>query len=115
MDTTYKKKPFILYPFIGAYSFIKWFFIGLISSFVFIVSTITDICIYAIKGVYHVLVTIPKDLINNSSKKISENYEKKKSQNIKDKTPNIEVDKPIAEMINTNNSLEIKAKNIKNK
>ena len=55
MDTTYKKKPFILYPFIGAYSFIKWFFIGLISSFVFIVSTITDICIYAIKGVYHVL------------------------------------------------------------
>ena len=82
MDTTYKKKPFILYPFIGAYSFIKWFFIGLISSFVFIVSTITDICIYAIKGVYHLLVTIPKDLINNSSKKISENYEKKKSQNI---------------------------------
>lgn len=113
MDTTYKKKPFILYPFIGAYSFIKWFFIGLISSFVFIVSTITDICIYAIKGVYHVLVTIPKDLINNSSKKISENYEKKKSQNIKDKTPNIEVDKPIAQMINTNNTLEIKAKNKK--
>ena len=109
MDTTYKKKPFILYPFIGAYSFIKWFFIGLISSFVFIVSTITDICIYAIKGVYHVLVTIPKDLINNSSKKISENYEKKKSQNIKDKTPNIEVDKPIAQMINTNNTLEKKA------
>ena len=113
MDTTYKKKTFILYPFIGAYSFIKWFFIGLISSFVFIVSTITDICIYAIKGVYHVLVTIPKDLINNSSKKISENYEKKKSQNIKDKTPNIEVDKPIAQMINTNNTLEIKAKNKK--
>ena len=113
MDTTYKKKPFILYPFIGAYSFIKWFFIGLISSFVFIVSTITDICIYAIKGVYHVLVTIPKDLINNSSKKISENYDKKKSQNIKDKTPNIEVDKPIAQMINTNNTLEIKAKNKK--
>ncbi len=113
MDTTYKKKPFILYPFIGAYSFIKWFFIGLISSFVFIVSTITDICIYAIKGVYHVLVTIPKDLINNSSKKISENYEKKKSQNIKDKTPNIEVDKPIAQTINTNNTLEIKAKNKK--
>lgn len=113
MDTTYKKKPFILYPFIGAYSFIKWFFIGLISSFVFIVSTITDICIYAIKGVYHVLVTIPKDLINNSSKKISENYEKKKIQNIKDKTPNIEVDKPIAQMINTNNTLEIKAKDKK--
>lgn len=113
MDTTYKKKPFILYPFIGAYSFIKWFFIGLISSFVFIVSTITDICIYAIKGVYHVLVTIPKDLINNSSKKISENYEKKKSQNIKDKTPNIEVNKPIAQMINTNNTLEIKAKDKK--
>lgn len=113
MDITYKKKPFILYPFIGAYSFIKWFFIGLISSFVFIVSTITDICIYAIKGVYHVLVTIPKDLINNSSKKISENYEKKKSQNIKDKTPNIEVDKPIAQMINTNNTLEIKAKDKK--
>lgn len=113
MDTTYKKKPFILYPFIGAYSFIKWFFIGLISSFVFIVSTITDICIYAIKGVYHVLVTIPKDLINNSSKKISENYEKKKSQNIKDKTPNIELDKPIAQMINTNNTLEIKAKDKK--
>ncbi|HJJ17479.1 MAG TPA: type II secretion system F family protein [Bacilli bacterium] len=113
MDTTYKKKPFILYPFIGAYSFIKWFFIGLISSFVFIVSTITDICIYAIKGVYHVLVTIPKDLINNSSKKISENYEKKKSQNIKDKTPNIEVNKPIAQMININNTLEIKAKDKK--
>lgn len=113
MDTTYKKKPFILYPFIGAYSFIKWFLIGLISSFVFIVSTITDICIYAIKGVYHVLVTIPKDLINNSSKKISENYEKKKSQNIKDKTPNIELDKPIAQMINTNNTLEIKAKDKK--
>lgn len=113
MDITYKKKPFILYPFIGAYSFIKWFFIGLISSFVFIVSTITDICIYAIKGVYHVLVTIPKDLINNSSKKISENYEKKKSQNIKDKTPNIEVNKPIAQMININNTLEIKAKDKK--
>lgn len=113
MDTTYKKKPFILYPFIGAYSFIKWFLIGLISSFVFIVSTITDICIYAIKGVYHVLVTIPKDLINNSSKKISENYEKKKSQNIKDKTPNIEVNKPIAQMININNTLEIKAKDKK--
>ena len=113
MDTTYKKKHFILYTFIGAFSFINLFLICLIYSFVFIVSTITDICIYAIKGVYHVLVTIPKDLINNSSKKISENYEKKKSQNIKDKTPNIEVDKPIAQMINTNNTLEIKAKNKK--
>ncbi len=70
MDKTSKKTFFMLYPFIGAFNFFKWFFIGVLSTFVYIVSTITDICMYAIRGVYHVLITIPKDLALNSQKKV---------------------------------------------
>ena len=70
MDKTSKKTFFMLYPFIGAFNFLKWFLIGVVSTFVYIVSTITDICMYAIRGVYHVLITIPKDLALGSQKKV---------------------------------------------
>ena len=72
MDKTSKKPFFMLYPFIGAFNFFKWFFIGVISTFVYIVSTITDICMYAIRGVYHVLITIPRDLVLGSQKKVQD-------------------------------------------
>ncbi len=78
MDKPIKKTFFLFYPFIGAFNFFKWVIIGFISSFVFIVTTITDICLYAIRGVYHVLVTIPKDLFNISSKKINSTREEVK-------------------------------------
>lgn len=63
MDTTYKKKSFVLYPFIGAYSFIKWFIIGLIVSLKYVVTTIIDIIKYAFKGLYQVFIGIPSSAL----------------------------------------------------
>ena len=65
-----KKTFFLLYPFMGIYAFFRWTIIGFLSSFVFFVSLVTNILIYAVRGVYHTLVTLPSSILksNKSSK-----------------------------------------------
>lgn len=64
MEPKNRKTFFLLYPFIGIFNMVKWAVIGLTSTFTFIITTLTDLCIYSIKGVYYILITFPKGLFS---------------------------------------------------
>ena len=67
MDKTKKVSP-LLYPFVGAFHMFSWFLTGFVSTIIFIITSIFNIIIYALKGLYHLIVAIPKKILKDSKK-----------------------------------------------
>ena len=62
MDKTKKVSP-LLYPFVGAFHMFSWFLTGFVSTIIFIITSIFNIIIYALKGLYHLIVVADLMLI----------------------------------------------------
>ena len=89
-----------MYPFIGAFYFFKWFFMGFGTSIIFIITTILEIILYAFKGVFHLFITIPKNIFIGYMHNRADNSLKKKEEKRKIEAQNLLKENAVASVKN---------------
>ncbi len=80
MDKSSKSTSFILYPFIGLFSIFKWAILGITSTLSFLSKPLTNILLYALKGLKYIFGTIPGKMMQEATKKSREEKAKKEAE-----------------------------------
>ncbi len=71
---------FILYPFIGAFNFLKWTILGIYSTVIYMLNTISGIIKYCFKGIMYLFITLPSSFFKNIHLNTNKATHKKVSQ-----------------------------------